>query len=98
MKVRALFSFAVFGSFLIGCGSGSPKQSAPAVSPLAGNWLITGPIPSTGIPFSGMGTGLFSLAMSFDVTGDNITASGYASGFCTPESTPPIYNGAFSFW
>jgi hypothetical protein len=97
MNVRALFSFAVFGSFLIGCGSGSLTQAAPAVSPLAGNWLITGPIPSTGIPFSGMGTGLFSLAMSFDVTGDNITASGYASGFCTPESTPPIYNGAFSF-
>jgi len=97
MNVRALFSLAVFGSFLIGCGGGSPKPAAPAVSPLAGNWMITGPLPSTSIPFSGMGTGLFSLAMSFDVTGDNITASGYASGFCASASTPPIYNAAFSF-
>ena len=61
MNVRALFSLAVFGSFLIGCGGGSPKPAAPAVSPLAGNWMITGPLPSTSIPFSGMGTGLFSL-------------------------------------
>jgi hypothetical protein len=97
MKLRARLSFAVFGSLLIGCGGGSPKQAAPAVSPLAGNWLITGPLPSVGVPFSGMGTGLFSLAMSFDVTGDNITASGYASGFCASNSTPPIYNDAFSF-
>jgi hypothetical protein len=46
MNARALFSFAVFGSLLIGCGGGSPKKAAPAVSPLAGNWLIAGPLPS----------------------------------------------------
>jgi uncharacterized protein YcfJ len=97
MKLRAWLSFAVFGSLLIGCGGGSPKQAASAVSPLAGNWLITGPLPSVGVPFSGMGTGLFSLVMSFDVTDNNITASGFASGFCASNSTPPIYNGAFSF-
>jgi hypothetical protein len=95
MNVRALFSFAVFGSLLIGCGGGSPKQAAPAVSPLAGNWLIVGPLPTYG--FTAPGTGAFSLAMSFDVTDNNITASGYASGFCASNSTPPIYNDAFSF-
>ena len=35
--------------------------------------------------------------MSFDVTDNNITASGYASGFCASNSIPPIYNDAFSF-
>jgi len=95
MNVRALISFAVFGSFLIGCGGGSPKQVAPAVSPLAGNWLITGPLPTGSFTFPG--TGVFSLVMSFDVTGNDITASGYGSGFCASASSPPIYNNAFSF-
>jgi hypothetical protein len=95
MRVWALLSFAVFGSLLIGCGGGSPKQGAPAVSPLAGNWLIAGPLPTYG--FTAPGTGVFSLAMTFDVTDNNITASGYASGFCASNSTPPVYNEAFSF-
>jgi len=95
MNVRALFSFAVFGSLLIGCGGGSPKQAAPAVSPLAGNWLITGPMPTAG--FIAPGSGVFSLAMSFDVTDNNITASGYGSGFCASASVPPVYDDAFSF-
>jgi hypothetical protein len=69
----------------------------PVASPLAGNWLITGPLPMVGVPFTGMGSGLFSLAMSFDVDGNNITASGYASGFCASSSSPPIFNDAFSF-
>src|SRR5271154_3989064 len=100
MKTWALLSFMACGISLLlcGCGGGSaPKPAAPAVSPLAGNWLITGPIPTTCVPFSGMGSGLFSLAMSFDVTDNNITASGYATGFCASNSTPPIYNDAFSF-
>jgi hypothetical protein len=95
MNVRALFSFAVFGLLLIGCGGGSPKQAVPAVSPLAGNWLITGPMPT--YSFTSPGTGVFSLAMSFDVTDNNITASGYGSGFCASTASPPIYNSAFSF-
>jgi hypothetical protein len=95
MNVRALFSFAVFGSFLLGCGGGSPKQLAPPVSPLAGNWLITGPMPTGG--FTAPGTGVFSLAMNFDVTGNNITASGYGSGFCASSSAPPIYDSGFAF-
>ena len=87
MNVRALFSFAIFGSFLIGCGGGAPKPTP--VSPLAGNWLITGPWPTDtfSVPVTG-GLGAFSLAMSFDVNGNNITASSHAIGFCTP--TPPL--------
>jgi hypothetical protein len=95
MNVRALFPFAVFASFLIGCGGGSPKPVAPPVSPLAKNWLITGPMPI--YSFTPPGSGVFSLAMSFDVTGNNITASGYGSGFCATTSSPPIYNDAFTF-
>ena len=95
MNVRALFSFAVLGFFLIGCGGGSPKSVAPPVSPLAKNWLITGPMPT--YSFTAPGSGVFSLAMSFDVTGNNITASGYGSGFCESSSSPPTYNQAFSF-
>jgi hypothetical protein len=83
MNVRALFSFAVLGSVLIGCGGGSSKQTALAVSPLAGNWLITGPMPTVG--FTAPGTGVFSLA------------SGYGSGFCASASVPPVYDNAFSF-
>src|ERR1700728_4286907 len=97
MKTWALLGFLACGISLLlcGCGAGSPKQVAPAVSPLAGNWLIAGPLPTYG--FTTPGTGVFSLAMSFDVTDNNITASGYASGFCASNSTPPIYNNAFSF-
>ena len=93
MNVRVLFSFAILGSFLTGCGGGSPKQAD--VSPLAGNWLITGPMPT--YSFTPPGTGVFSLAMSFDVSGDNITASAYGSGFCESNVSPPVYNAAFSF-
>jgi hypothetical protein len=95
MNIRALFSFVVFGLFLIGCGSGSSKQVAPAVSLLAGNWLIVGPMPTYG--FTPPGTGVFSLAMTFDVTGNNITAASYGSGFCASSASPPIFNNTFSF-
>jgi hypothetical protein len=92
-----MLSFTACGISLLlcGCGGGSPNPVAPAVSPLAGNWLITGPMPTYG--FTPPGTGVFSLAISFDVTGSNITASGYGSGFCASTSSPPIYNDAFSF-
>jgi hypothetical protein len=95
MKIWAWLSFTAcgIGLFLSGCGSGSVPP-AP-VSPLAGNWLIVGPMPTNG--FTAPGSGVFSLAMSFDVSDNNITASGYASGFCASNSTPPIYNDAFSF-
>jgi hypothetical protein len=99
MKIWASLSFMAcgMGLFLSGCGGGSVPAApvTPAVSPLAGNWLITGPMPTYSFPLPG--TGLFSLAMSFDVTNNNITASGYGSGFCASASSPPIYNEAFSF-
>jgi hypothetical protein len=95
MNVRGLIFLVVFGSLLVGCGGGSSKQVAPAASPLAGNWLITGPMPTGS--FTPPGTGVFSLAMSFDVSGNNITASAYGIGFCASTSSPPIYNDEFSF-
>lgn len=97
MKTCALLGFTACGISLLlcGCGGGGSKPAAPVVSPLAGNWLIAGPLPTYG--FTPPGTGVFSLVMSFDVTGNNITASGYGSGFCASNSTPPIYNMAFSF-
>jgi hypothetical protein len=99
MNVRAWLSFAACGVGLVlgGCGGGSTPQApvAPVVSPLAGNWLITGPMPA--YSFTAPGTGVFSLAMTFDVTGNNITASGYGAGYCESSSSPPIFNSAFSF-
>ena len=95
MNVRALLPFAVVGSSLIGCGGGSFKQATPPASPLAGNWLIAGPMPT--YSFTPPGSGVFSLAMTFDVSDNNITASGYGSGFCASSSSPPIFNDAYSF-
>ena len=99
MKTSAWLSFTAcwVGLFLSGCGGGSVPAApvAPAISPLAGNWLITGPMPT--YSFTYPGTGVFSLAMSFDVTDNNITASAYGSGFCASTTSPPIYNEAFSF-
>ena len=95
MNVRALLPFAVVGSSLIGCGGGSFKQVTPPASPLAGNWLIAGPMPT--YSFTPPGSGVFSLAMTFDVSDNNITASGYGSGFCASSSSPPIFNDAYSF-
>jgi hypothetical protein len=96
MNVRALFSFAVFGSFLIGCGGGSPKPAVPAVSPLAGNWLIVGPMPTNALqlaPVSG-----FRLAMTFDVTGNNFTAAGIINQPCSNQDpSSPILLSSESF-
>jgi len=95
MNVRALSSFVVFGLVLIGCGGGSSKPVTPPASPLAGNWLITGPLPTDS--FTAPGSGVFSLAMTFDVSGNNITASGYGTGYCESSSSPPVYNEEFIF-
>jgi hypothetical protein len=75
MKTLALLSFTAcgIGLLLCGCGGGSPP-----VSPLAGNWLIVGPMPSSEINSSGG----FRLAMTFDVTGNNVVAGGFGSNFC----------------
>jgi hypothetical protein len=100
MKNWAWLSFTAcgIGLFLSGCGGGTVPAAtpvAPEASPLAGNWLIVGPMPTIG--FTAPGTGVFSLAMTFDVNGNNITASGYGSGFCKSNSSPPVFNSAFSF-
>ncbi|WP_263369174.1 hypothetical protein [Edaphobacter dinghuensis] len=85
------------GLFLSGCGGGSGTGApvVPAVSPLAGNWLIVGPMPTN--VSTPQGVSGFSLAMSFDVTGNNIVAGSFGSGPCAPPSTPPIVNGSFDF-
>jgi hypothetical protein len=99
MKISALLSFTAcgIGLFLSGCGGGSVPAApvAPAVSPLAGNWLIVGPMPTNEITFPT--TGGFGLAMSFDVTGNDVVATGFASGSCAPQPTSPFVKGAFSF-
>ena len=79
MKALSLLALAGYGAgwLLCGCGSGSSPDT-PATSPLAGNWLIVGPMPVSGVhPTSG-----FRLAMTFDVTGNNIVATGIGDGAC----------------
>jgi hypothetical protein len=83
MNVRALFSFAVFGSFLIGCGGGSPKSVAPPVSSLAGNWLLVGPMPTNVLQLSPVSG--FRLAMTFDVTGNSLKATGVSNQPCNNQ-------------
>jgi hypothetical protein len=91
MNVRALFSFAVFGLLLlIGCGGGSPPQAN-----LAGNWLIVGPMPTNEFTLTPI-TAL-SLAMTFDVTGSNISAFGYANGPCNVAAPSMISAVSASF-
>lgn len=68
----------------------------PAASPLAGNWLIVGPMPTN--EFSPGGPSGFRLAMSFDVNGNNIVAASFANGSCAPQSTPPIVNGSLDIF
>src|SRR5882757_10212121 len=96
MKISALLSFTAygFGLFLSGCGGG---PGVPAVSPLAGNWLIVGSMPTIGLQFPPVPG--FNLAMTFDVNGNNLVASGYADVPCQPASSspPPILEpGSFS--
>jgi hypothetical protein len=91
MNVRALFSLAVFGLLLlIGCGAGSPPQAN-----LVGNWLIVGPMPTNEFTLTPI-TAL-SLAMTFDVTGSNISALGYANGPCNVAHPSEIEAVSASF-
>src|SRR5947199_5771054 len=92
------FTACGIGLFVYGCGGGSVRAApvAPAVSPLAGNWLIVRPMPTNDFSLQEMSG--FRLAMSFDVTGNNIVAGGFAKGSCTPQSPSPIVNGSFEFY
>jgi hypothetical protein len=77
MKVSALLSFTAcgMGLFLSGCGGG---PAAPAVSPLAGNWLIVGPMPTV---VFGLQPG-FRLALTVDVLDNHLFAAGYGNTSC----------------
>src|SRR5258705_10329252 len=81
MKVFALLSFTACGVGLVlcGCGGGSaPASAKPAASTLAGNWLLVGPMPTNEIN----STAGFRLAMTFDVTDNNVVAGGFGSNYC----------------
>lgn len=82
MKTWALLSFTACGISLLLCGCG--EGSAPAaVSPLAGNWLLVGPMPTNEISFppppSSSGV---RLAMTLDVVGDQVIAGVFGSNYC----------------
>ena len=68
---------AVGGLLLSGCGA--EKPAAPVVSALAGNWLLVGPMPTNMLGLTPTGT---SLAVTFDVNGNNIVAAGVVNDFC----------------
>ena len=70
------------GSLLSGCGGGSSSPSA-----LAGNWLIVGPMPTNQLQLPPATSG-FELAMTFDVTGNNIVGAGFVSAPCQQTSSP----------
>ena len=84
MKTWALLSFTAcgFGLLLCGCGRAEATPVAPAVSPLAGNWLLVGPMPTNGISFPSSVSSGVRLAMTFDVVGDQVIAGGFGSNFC----------------
>jgi len=79
MRALSLFALAGCGAGLLLCGCGSSASSGgSATSPLAGNWLIVGPMPTSGLNLSNG----FRLAMTFDVTGNNIVATGFGDDAC----------------
>jgi hypothetical protein len=77
MKTWALLSFTACGMGLLLCGCGGGSVPPAPVSPLAGNWLIVGPMPTNEFGSTG-----FRLAMTFDVTGNHVVAGGFGSNFC----------------
>jgi hypothetical protein len=63
------------------------------VSPLAGNWLVVGPMPTNQLEIPPPAN-QFSLAMTFDVSGNSIFGSGFVVAPCQVESSsPPIVFG-----
>lgn len=69
MKCRVVAAAAALGVLGLLCGCGAGQGST---SPLAGNWLIVGSMP-TFYPFPAGGT--FDLAMTMDVEGKSVTAT-----------------------
>jgi hypothetical protein len=82
MKISALLSITACGIGLLLCGCGGGTPVAPAVSPLAGNWLIVGPMPTNQLQIPPQPSGL-RLAMTFDVSGGKyVVAGGFGSNYC----------------
>lgn len=69
------------GLFLSGCGGGS-APAAPPVSPLAGNWLIVGPMPNE------FGSKGFQLTLTVDVLENKLFAAGFGNISCGDYSKP----------
>jgi hypothetical protein len=83
MKTWALLSFTACGISLLLCGCGGGSTPA-VVSPLAGNWLLVGPMPTNEVSFPPappLPSGV-RLAMTFDVVGDKVIAGGFGNNFC----------------
>jgi len=87
MKTCAL-SFATLGALFLlgGCGSGGGgmppvKPAAPDTGLLAGNWLLTASMPSYAV-IAGQPTD-FRLAVTFDVAGNVISATGFGNDMCS---------------
>jgi hypothetical protein len=85
MKIWALLSFMAcgIGLFLSGCGGSAPV--ATPVSPLAGNWLIVGPMPTV------FGSKGLQLTLTVDVLEDKLFAAGFGNISCGS------YSKAFTF-
>jgi hypothetical protein len=83
MKTWALLGFTACGISLLLCGCGGGSTTA-VVNPLAGNWLLVGPMPTNEISFPPVpppSSGV-RLAMTFDVAGDQVIAGGFGNNFC----------------
>jgi hypothetical protein len=83
MKTWAPLSFTACGISLLLCGCGGGSTPA-VVSPLAGNWLLVGPMPTNEIsvpPAPPLPSGV-RLAMTFDVAGDQVIAGAFGNNFC----------------
>lgn len=87
MRVRAwLIAASGVGLLLCGCG-GSVSSTAPKVAPvpaaLAGNWLITNSMPT----YTPDASTTFRLALTVDVSGNNLTAAAVGDISCGSVGT-----------
>jgi hypothetical protein len=83
MKTSAWLSVTAWGIGLLlcGCGGGS-APAAPVVNPLAGNWLIVGPMPTE------FGSSGFQLTLTVDVLENKLFAAGFGNISCGDYSKP----------
>jgi hypothetical protein len=81
MKTWVLLSLTACGISLLLCGCGGGSTPA-VVSPLAGNWLLVGPMPTNEISLPLAPPSGVRLAMTLDVVGDQVIAGGFGSDSC----------------